>query len=128
MVLYMAGIFSLSHLPSSELQTGFKFNDKAAHMILYAGLGFFMLRFFRTVLLNEIFKAALMTVIFGTMFAVTDEIHQGFIGYFDTGVFGGARNPEAADVAADAAGLLLSCLIYYLLIRRNPSNKTNTQE
>jgi VanZ family protein len=129
MILYMLWIFVLSHIPSSDLETGFEFNDKTAHIILYMGLGFLMLRFFRIVLINEIFKASLLTLIFGTLFAVTDEIHQGFVGYFDTGVFGGARNPEAADVAADFAGLLIICIIYFGFNRFIISkNKTNTQE
>lgn len=129
MILYMSGIFVLSHIPSSDLETGFEFNDKYAHIILYMGLGFLMIRFFRIVLVNDIFKAAIMTLIFGTLFAITDEIHQGFVGYFDTGVFGGARNPEAADVAADFAGLLISCTIYYGFNRFIISqNKTKTRE
>lgn len=129
MVLYLAGIIALSHLPSSELQTGFEFNDKAAHIILYCGLGFFMMRFFRIVLNHKIPKASLMTVISGTVFAITDEIHQGFVGYFETGIFGGARNPDPADVAADAAGLLISCAAFIVLKRYTVSKKqTKIQE
>lgn len=125
----MSGIIALSHLPSSELQTGFEFNDKAAHMILYSGLGFFMMRFFRIVLEYKLSKAALMTMISGTVFGITDEIHQGFVGYFETGVFGGARNPEIADIAADASGLLMTCVVFIFLYRYIiRQNKTKTQE
>ena len=128
MILYMSGIIILSHIPSSDLQTGFEFNDKAAHIILYMGLGFFMMRFFKKVMSNKISRAAVMTLVFGTIFAITDEIHQGFVGYFDTGIFGGARNPEVADVAADTVGLLISCIIYFFLNKLHTIYKTKIQE
>lgn len=129
LILYMSGIIALSHLPSSELQTGFEFNDKAAHLILYTGLGFFMIRFFRIVLEYKISRAALMTMIYGTFFGITDEIHQGFVGYFDTGVFGGLRDPEIADVAADISGLLMISIIFIFINKYKIfKNKTKTQE
>jgi VanZ family protein len=125
LVLYMALIFTVSHLPVNEMGTGFRFNDKAAHLIEYSVLGFLFIRFFIIARGSTVRSSCSQTLIWGGFYAVTDEIHQGFVGYFDSGVFGGIRNPDIFDLFADMAGLGAACVIYLTFNTRILRNKIN---
>jgi hypothetical protein len=67
-----------------------------------------------------------LTFAYGTAFAVSDELHQGFVGYFDSGVFGGVRNPDFFDVSADVAGIAVAMLILHTISKCQKTNKLYT--
>jgi VanZ family protein len=80
--------------------------DKFAHVILYIGFGLLLYQTLKRskngVLSNH---AALCSVLIGTLFAVTDEVHQAFVPY---------RTASSMDLVADVAGLLFAQLLILL--------------
>lgn len=88
---------------------------KLAHIILYSFLGFFMVRAFWHASFWS--KKLRVSVAIGIVivYAVLDEIHQGFTAY---------RNASLTDVGLDAAGAVLGGGIY-LLIQRSNKNVNN---
>jgi VanZ family protein len=119
----MALIFIVSHLPISDTGSGLPISDKLVHFAEYSILGFLMIRYFVLVRGRNTNSSYFLTMLFGTLYAVSDEIHQGFVGFFESGVFGGVRNPDPADVIADVSGLLAACLIYHIISFRLLGNK-----
>ena len=108
-VAYCCGIFYLSSL-STVPETFTSVPDKAAHVILYAGLGFLVALYFgRNYKLDTILIWGL-TVAFCFVYGISDEIHQ----YFVEG-----RCAEIGDVIADLIGGLLGGVLTTELIRRN---------
>lgn len=92
-IAYMALIFglsSISHPPA--LPSG---SDKQLHALLYAGLGFLCARALAGGWSGVSLKTVVFTVLFATLYGVSDELHQ----YFNP-----PRNVEALDVLADAVG------------------------
>lgn len=86
--------------------------DKFAHVILYLGFGLLLyqtLKRSKNGVLNN--HAALLSVLLGTLFAVTDEVHQAFVPY---------RSASSMDLIADVVGLLFAQLLIllYLGIKR----------
>lgn len=57
-------------------------------------------------------RTVIFTVLAGSLYAVSDEIHQGFVGYFSSGIFGGVRDPDILDVVADITGIIVSVAVY----------------
>jgi len=120
-------MFILSHLPLKDSGKGFGINDKIIHFTEYAVFGYLLIRFFNLVKGRDINRSAFLSLIAGSLFAVSDEIHQGFVGYFDSGIFGGIRNPDPFDFAADAVGISIICIIS-IILNKNSSIKTKLQE
>lgn len=119
-IIWAAAIFiqsSISDIPTPEL--GFDWQDKVYHAIEYAILGFLLQRalFFQN---NQLFKkyAGGFTWLLGSLYAISDEIHQ----YFVPG-----RSADVADALADIAGLsiilLLGSLIRLIKIRQPEAGK-----
>jgi VanZ family protein len=100
-VVWAAVIFTLSSIPS--LTTGLGFWDlllrKAAHMTEYAILGALLLR-----ALDRVVPA----FVIGTLYAVTDEIHQHFVR---------GRYASPVDVLIDAAGVAIGIYFLHRLVR-----------
>lgn len=90
---------------------------KLAHFSEYALLGFFLMLHIRQILKKAIFRFPwLWGWCVGTLYAVSDEVHQGFVG---------GRHPAWTDVLIDSGGVLtgiLLCLLLYLLHRKNASS------
>ena len=86
---------------------------KLAHFSEYALLGFFLMLHIRQILKKVIFRLpTLWGWCVGTLYAVSDELHQGFVG---------GRHPAWTDVLIDSSGVLagiLLCLLLYLLLHR----------
>ena len=93
-VLWAAVIFALSSIPSlgTDLGVWDTILRKGAHMTEYAILA---------LLLFRALGSELHAFLFGLAYAVSDEIHQLFVG---------GRHGSPVDVAIDAAGLLLGLL------------------
>ncbi len=98
-ILWMAVIFWASSLPRVPTPIPVRGGDKVAHVMAYGLLGVLLARAFRGAsgpILSG--QAGLWAVVVGLAYGVTDELHQSFVP---------GRMPEAADVLADAVGLVL---------------------
>ena len=51
----------------------------------------------------------LYTDALGTLYAVTDELHQGFVG---------GRHPAVLDVCIDSSGVIAGVLVMFLILRK----------
>jgi len=99
---YCAGIFYLSSLtmPPAPIDV---IPDKLGHIILYAGLGFFVARYLRVRRGFRGFAIGALAAIFCLVYGITDEFHQ----YFVEG-----RHAEIGDVVADFFGGIVGGLAY----------------
>jgi len=101
-------------------------NDKIMHTLEYFILGILSFRYFYIARNKKTAPSYFLTFVFGTLFALSDEIHQGFVGYLDSGLFGSVRNPETLDFLADVTGITLSIVILYLYHNLNKKYKLET--
>ncbi|OGE84195.1 MAG: hypothetical protein A2Y39_04670 [Candidatus Delongbacteria bacterium GWF2_40_14] len=127
LLLYAALIFLLSHMTFQDSGSGFVINDKVLHFTEYALLGYLLMRYFFINKEKEPGSAAFLSLAAGSLYAASDEIHQGFVGYFSSGIFGGVRNPDALDFIADITGVAAAAVLY-IIINRFKIPKTKMQE
>ena len=104
----MGLIFFFSSLPDPGGPPG-GISDKTAHVLIYATLGASLVRALAggritAMTLTRILVAAAL----GTLYGVTDEIHQHFVP---------PRTPDILDVAADAVGAFMGAILMTLLAR-----------
>jgi VanZ family protein len=94
----MAAIFVLSeieHPPGPPFPAA----DKLVHLALYAVLGALLVRALARGRLARVTPGILLAAVgISIAYGISDEIHQGYVG----------REPDAADLAADAAGAALA--------------------
>ena len=109
---YCAGIFCLSSLTMPPAAVDF-IPDKLGHIILYAGLGFFVARCLRVGHGFGRFAVIALAAAFSLIYGATDEFHQ----YFVEG-----RNAEIGDVVADFFGGIVGGLTY-IVFRRDRLQK-----
>ena len=107
-LLVMGLIFFFSSLPDPGGPPG-GISDKTAHVLIYAALGASLGRALAggritAMTLTRIFVAAAL----GTLYGVSDEIHQHFVP---------PRTPDILDVAADAVGAVLGAITMTLVAR-----------
>jgi VanZ family protein len=104
-LVWAAVIFAFSSIPN--LGTGLGVWDtilrKGAHTLEYAILGALLLRAIRR---------EAPAFLAGVGYAVTDEIHQHFVG---------GRHSSPVDVAIDSCGVLLGVLVFQFAARRVPT-------
>ena len=107
-LLVMGLIFFFSSLPDPGGPPG-GISDKTAHVLIYAALGAALERALAggritaMTLTRILFAAAL-----GTLYGVSDEIHQHFVP---------PRTPEILDVVADAIGAVVGAIVMTLMAR-----------
>lgn len=94
------------------IKKGEKVVRKLAHFTIYSALGLATMGFMTTLEITTL-KQAIYTVIFGFLYASTDELHQLFIN---------GRNGSFMDVILDTSGVLFGTLI--IIIFRHIINKT----
>lgn len=107
-LFYTCLIFIISHQRTLSSVTTFTYEDKFKHFaeyFVYSLITISFLKAFTT-------KHFLNTVIFCSIFAVSDELHQGFVGFFETGIFSGIRDCSFADWVADFLGILAGVFFY----------------
>lgn len=76
---------------------------KLAHFTIYTIGGMLIFNFINTYkIINK--KKIMFTIMFGALYAVTDEIHQLFIP---------GRSGQISDVIIDACGVIIGCTIIY---------------
>jgi VanZ family protein len=108
---YAVLIFALSSssLDIEELRPVFEY-DKLLHLVEYYILGYLLMRVFTTSpvsLLAE--NAVLATILIGTVYGASDEIHQYFVPGRDCSLF---------DFLFDAAGVTLAALTFFFVRHR----------
>jgi len=92
--LYCGLIFFLSHQPTLPVPMGFPNQDKLIHASAYAIMALFAWRAFGHQL-NTRIALVWGTILFCSLYGVSDEFHQSFIQ---------GRNADAWDWLADTAG------------------------
>lgn len=104
---WMAAIFiqsSLSYIEVPDL--GFSAQDKLAHVLEYAILGFFSTRALLFQQNSKIRKNAIwLALVFGSLYGISDEIHQAFVP---------GRSADFWDIVADILGVTLVAVFYFL--------------
>lgn len=78
---------------------------KIAHFTIYMITGFLIMGFLSTYDF-KLSKRILITVILGVVYAIFDELHQGFVG---------GRTPRVFDVFVDSLGILVGSAIVALI-------------
>jgi VanZ family protein len=103
--LYAGAIFFLSSLSRvPEFYPDIFGLDGVLHFLEYYVLGYLLMRLFVTSPRRLFFAhPALLTVIFGVAYGVSDEFHQAFVP---------GRDSSAADVFFDALGIFLASTHY----------------
>ena len=108
---YCGFIFLLSHQSSLPAPMLFLHQDKLIHATAYAVMAFLAWRvFFNT---NQPrFMVALISIIFCSLYGVSDEFHQSFID---------GRDADAWDWLADTVGASLMVYMLYRFKYLNPN-------
>jgi len=107
-LLVMGLIFFFSSLPDPGGPPG-GISDKTAHVLIYAALGASLVRALAggripAMTLTRILLAAAL----GTLYGVSDEIHQHFVP---------PRTPDILDVVADSIGAFVGAIVMTLVAR-----------
>lgn len=107
-LLVMGLIFFFSSLPDPGGPPG-GISDKTAHVLVYAALGASLVRALAGGRITEMtLTRILFAAALGTLYGVSDEIHQHFVP---------PRTPDILDVAADAVGAFVGAILMTLLAR-----------
>ncbi len=114
-VVWVGAVFSVSSIPGPTLEkVGFSIQDKLAHALVYAVLGFLVFRRQRFQLGWSGWRAALLAIAVAAVVGALDETYQFFVpGRFSS------RWDWVADVGGAAAAGLLA-LIYYRWLSSGP--------
>lgn len=104
-------IFVLSSIPNLTTHDRFsyEFSDKIAHLLIYMPLGFFIYSAQQEWPLVERRYSFKLTMIFGVLYGISDEIHQLFVP---------GRYFEVADFIADGLGIFLGAASFVFLKKK----------
>ena len=80
------------------------FIRKAAHFFTYTLLGILV----SLAMAQHISKFSLISFVIGTLYAISDEIHQLYVP---------GRSGQISDVLLDSAGVALGCIIVFILYK-----------
>lgn len=82
---------------------------KSAHMLIYTIGGILFFLYFNTY--DIVFKKKIIySIIICVIYAITDEIHQGFVP---------GRSPQITDILIDTAGVNIGIVISYWILKIN---------
>lgn len=111
MVITMGTIFFLSHQTGDQLSLpAIPGIDKLGHMVIYGILaGTILFAFSENQKCTRPRSVMVFTVLFCTLYGITDEFHQSFIP---------GRFVSVYDVIADATGAIVACALWYRLQKR----------
>ncbi len=100
----MGIIFYASSLPGSDIPSLFPFQETAYHLLLYLILALFFSRALKNTYTDiASLKIILVTILFGIVYGITDELHQAFVP---------DRTVSGLDVIIDGIGSFVGSLIY----------------
>lgn len=109
-LLYAVLIFVVSAIPQIHPPLGFKWGDKVAHLLEYGIFSFLIFLAFYTsgkdFLKRHIF---LLSVLVGTVYGLSDEIHQKFVPGRDCNIY---------DFLADCLGIIAVQTVLWLYLKR----------
>jgi VanZ family protein len=109
-IVYCTAIFIQSSLPPPEALPSWPASDKLLHVAAYAVMGILAFRAFRTTRRGGDLKhVAVVSVLFSSLYGVSDELHQFFVPL---------RNAAFGDVAADVIGSAIGVFACYCLATR----------
>ena len=111
-ILVAVIIFIFASLPSPpDIKLSVTNEDLIKHAIAYAVFGFFIARalFFQHSLVGLRKRYLIFAIIFGILYGISDEFHQLFVP---------GRSSEVRDALADAVGVIIGTLLFYLNRRR----------
>lgn len=117
-------IFVQSCYPSIELKIGFQYKDKVLHMAVYGLLAILVFRAGHVTWGNRksVTQLLIISVVFATLYGVSDELHQFFVP---------TRQFDVADGVANFVGSVLGSVVYMnVAFKRGPggaSDKGNSQ-
>jgi len=104
-LLYCLLIFIQSSHPSPDIGPDWPLKDKALHFTAYALLGALFLRAFKTTRIKHHLKLIFaLSVLFSSLYGISDEIHQSFVPY---------RTADVMDALADIIGSIIGVYIFY---------------
>ncbi|HEX7343619.1 MAG TPA: VanZ family protein [bacterium] len=103
-------IFAFSAYPKAIIPQSKYFSwDKLAHLVEFGILGYLAARAIRFSGLRWLAaRYGWITIIFGLLYAISDELHQLYVK---------GRYASVYDVIADFVGVLLGCLVFTLILR-----------
>ena len=124
LITYGLALFVQSAYPSPQSLPRFPYGDKVLHFFAYAVMGGL---FFRALLVTwprwRSARIVFYSVLFSTLYGVSDEIHQIFVA---------SRTADQMDVLADflggAFGAICFCVVVGLLGRRDSRGKDQKSE
>lgn len=100
----MGFIFYASSVPGSKIPRLLVFQDTVFHLIIYLILGLFFARALKNTYVDITpAKIIFLTIIFGSIYGLTDELHQAFVP---------CRSVSGFDVFIDGIGSFIGSLIY----------------
>ncbi len=109
-LLYALLIFVVSAIPQIHPPLGFKWGDKVAHLLEYGIFSFLIFLAFYTsgkdFLKRHVF---LLSVLVGTVYGLSDEIHQKFVPGRDCNIY---------DFLADCLGIIAVQTVLWLYLKR----------
>ncbi len=100
--LYCSLIFWLSSQETLPAPHWFSFEDKFHHAAAYAVMAYFAWRSFRHSINNKPIILALVTLIFCSLYGLSDEWHQSFVV---------GRYSSVGDWIADTTGAAIACSV-----------------
>jgi VanZ family protein len=107
-LLVMGLIFFFSSLPDPGGPPG-GISDKTAHVLIYAALGGSLVRALAGGRITAMTRTRiLLAAALGTLYGVSDEIHQHFVP---------PRTPDILDVVADSIGAVVGASVMALVAR-----------
>ena len=108
-LLYCLLIFIQSSHPSPDITPHWPYVDKVLHFIAYALLGALFLRAFKTTRIKHHLKLIFaLSVLFSSLYGISDEIHQSFVPY---------RTADVMDVIADILGSVFGVGVFLLWLK-----------
>jgi VanZ family protein len=100
----MGIIFYASSLPGSDIPPLFPFQDIAFHILIYLILALFFSHALKNTYTDiALSKVILLTIIFGIVYGITDELHQAFVP---------DRTASGLDVIIDGIGSFIRSIVY----------------
>lgn len=111
-LLVMVFIFYTSSIPGKNIPLVFSFQEIAFHFSVYLLLAWYFSRALKNTYSDiTVFKVVFFTLVFGVIYAISDEWHQSFVPY---------RDVSSSDVFVDSIGSFMGGLAYGF---RNDKNK-----
>ena len=109
-LLYCLLIFIQSSRPSPDITPHWPYFDKVLHFTAYALLGALFLRAFKTTRIKHHLKLILaLSVLFSSLYGISDEIHQSFVPH---------RTADVMDALADMLGSIAGVYLYQLIVTK----------